>query len=88
MRADVTVRYAGRPCTGTSSPSARAPPAGPARRCWAAAARSARCLGGPGSARGAAARRRAALMPLAGPGMLATAVGADIRQVRAALDPL
>jgi urease accessory protein len=30
----------------------------------------------------------AAVMPLAGPAMLATAVGADIRQVRAALDPL
>jgi urease accessory protein len=30
----------------------------------------------------------AALMPLAGPGVLATAVGADIRQVQAALDPL
>jgi urease accessory protein len=30
----------------------------------------------------------AALMPLTGPGMLATAVGADIRQVCAALDPL
>ncbi|MEU8813112.1 urease accessory protein UreD [Actinoplanes sp. NPDC048796] len=30
----------------------------------------------------------AVLMPLAGPGMLATAVGRDIRQVRAALDPL
>ena len=30
----------------------------------------------------------AAIMPLAGPGVLATAVGADIRQVRAALDPL
>jgi len=30
----------------------------------------------------------AVIMPLAGPGMLATAVGADIRQVRAALDPL
>jgi urease accessory protein len=27
-------------------------------------------------------------MPLAGPGALATAVGADIRPVRAALDPL
>jgi urease accessory protein len=27
-------------------------------------------------------------MPLAGPGVLATAVGDDIRQVRAALDPL
>ncbi len=32
--------------------------------------------------------RDAAIMPLAGPGLLATAVGADIRQVRAALDPL
>ena len=30
----------------------------------------------------------AAVMPLAGPGLLATAIGADIRQVRAALDPL
>jgi urease accessory protein len=30
----------------------------------------------------------AAIMPLAGPGMLATAVGADIRAVRAALDPI
>jgi urease accessory protein len=30
----------------------------------------------------------AALMPLAGPGLLATAVGTDIRQVRAALDPI
>lgn len=30
----------------------------------------------------------AAVLPLAGPGVLATAVGADIRQVRAALDPL
>lgn len=29
-----------------------------------------------------------AVMPLAGPGALATAVGPDIRQVRAALDPL
>jgi len=29
-----------------------------------------------------------AVLPLAGPGLLATAVGTDIRQVRAALDPL
>jgi urease accessory protein len=34
------------------------------------------------------ATSRAAIMPLAGPGVLATAVGADIREVRAALDPL
>ena len=30
----------------------------------------------------------AAIMPLAGPGLLAMAIGADIRQVRAVLDPL
>jgi urease accessory protein len=30
----------------------------------------------------------AAVMPLAGPGLLATAVGPDIRPVRAALDPI
>src|SRR5690349_8149545 len=30
----------------------------------------------------------AAIMPLAGPGVLATAVGRDIREVQAALDPL
>jgi urease accessory protein len=34
------------------------------------------------------ATNRAAIMPLAGPGVLATAVGADIRAVRAVLDPL
>jgi urease accessory protein len=34
------------------------------------------------------ATARAAVMPLAGPGMLATAVGADIREVCVALDPL
>jgi urease accessory protein len=34
------------------------------------------------------ATNRAAIMRLAGPGVLATAVGADIREVRAVLDPL
>ena len=42
-------------------------------------------LPGPG---GFAPTDRAAIMPLAGPGMLATALGEDIREVRAALDPL
>ena len=35
-----------------------------------------------------AGRGDVAVMPLAGPGLLATAIGADIRQVRAALEPL
>jgi urease accessory protein len=43
---------------------------------------------GPAIAMLPAVRGDAAVMPLAGPGMLATAVGVDIRQVRAALDPL
>ncbi|GAA0574934.1 urease accessory protein UreD [Paractinoplanes ferrugineus] len=42
----------------------------------------------PGFAGSLPASAGAALMPLAGPGVLATAVGPDIRQVRAALDPL
>ena len=43
---------------------------------------------GPGLPRGVLLGGDAALMALAGPGMLATAVGADIRVVRAALDPV
>ncbi|GID65871.1 urease accessory protein UreD [Actinoplanes cyaneus] len=42
---------------------------------------------GPESMVPGAAGPDAAVMPLAGPGMLATATGADIRHVRAALDP-
>ncbi|WP_084599235.1 urease accessory protein UreD [Actinoplanes subtropicus] len=42
----------------------------------------------PGLAEGFAPTDRAAVMPLAGPGVLATAVGEDIREVRAVLDPL
>jgi urease accessory protein len=45
-------------------------------------------LAGPGLPAAALLGGDAALMPLAGPGMLATAVGTDIRAVRAALDPL
>jgi urease accessory protein len=41
-----------------------------------------------GDAASGRSRGDAAWMPLSGPGTLATAVGADIRQVRAALDPL
>ncbi|BCJ55693.1 urease accessory protein UreD [Actinoplanes sp. NBRC 14428] len=43
---------------------------------------------GPGSARLGLLGGDAVVMPLAGPGVLASAVGPDIRQVRAALDPL
>jgi urease accessory protein len=42
----------------------------------------------PGLPETPAATERAAVMPLAGGGVLATAVGADIRAVRAVLDPL
>jgi len=42
----------------------------------------------PGLPGGFAPSDRAAIMPLAGPGVLATAVGEDIREVRAVLDPL
>ncbi|WP_433365752.1 urease accessory protein UreD [Actinoplanes sp. CA-142083] len=42
----------------------------------------------PGLAGGAPATGQAAIMPLAGPGVLATAVGADIREVTSFLRPL
>ena len=42
----------------------------------------------PGLCGGFAPTDRAAIMPLAGPGVLATAVGEDIRAIQAALDPL
>nr|BFE69614.1 hypothetical protein GCM10020092_029150 [Actinoplanes digitatis] len=44
--------------------------------------------GGPATAGSTVLGGCAVLMPLAGPGMLAGAVGTDIREVRAALDPL
>ncbi|MFG1991323.1 urease accessory protein UreD [Actinoplanes sp. NPDC048988] len=87
VRTETTVRYAGRTLyrhdlsVGPSAPG------------WSGAA----VLGG-GRAIGTVVTTtvadpallggEAVLMPLAGPGMLATAVGRDIRQVRAALDPL
>jgi urease accessory protein len=97
VRTDVTIRYAGTTlyrhelaigpgAPGWSGPavlgSSRPAGAGDGRAIGAMifageALPPARLLGGD-----------AALMPLAGPGMLATAIGSDIRQVRAALDPL
>lgn len=89
VRADVTVRYAG------STLYRHELAVGPGAPGWSGAA----VLGG-GRAVGAVILAGpelpapqvlgggAVLMPLAGPGMLASAVGADIREVRAALDPL
>lgn len=90
LRADTTVRYAGtilyrhRLAIGPDAPG------------WSGAAvlGGGRAIGAVvmidpgGPAAGALLGADAALMPLAGPGTLATAVGADIRRVRAALDPL
>ena len=56
---------------GGSAPSSSSDPA------WVTGGPPAPTVLGPG----------AALMPLAGPGLLATAVGTDMRRVRAALDP-
>ena len=90
FRADTTIRYAG------STLYRHELSIGPSAPGWSAAA----VLGG-GRALGTVVAVPAALlpppssgpsdvaiMPLAGPGALATAVGADIRPVRAALDPL
>lgn len=89
VRADVTVRYAG------TTLYRHELSVGPDAPGWSGAA----VLGG-GRAVGAVIFAGAALPPaglpggtaavmqLAGPGVLATAIGADIRQVRAALDPL
>jgi urease accessory protein len=89
VRTDVTIRYAG------TTLYRHELAIGPGAPGWAGAA----VLGG-GRAIGAVifagaelppARQlggEAVIMGLAGPGMLATAIGADIRQVRAALDPL
>jgi urease accessory protein len=87
VRTDTTIRYAG------STLYRHELSVGPSAPGWSGAA----VLGG-GRAVGALISAgftlrgpvagEAAVMPLAGPGSLATAVGADIRQVRAALDPL
>jgi urease accessory protein len=90
VRTDITIRYAGTTlyrhelAVGPSAPG------------WSGAAILGSCHAAVGSAvfvggelpAASLPGGDAAVMPLAGPGMLATAVGADIRQVRAALDPL
>jgi urease accessory protein len=88
-RADVTIRYAG--CTLYRHELA----VGPDAPGWSGAAVlggglavGALILAGPVLPDPALLGGDAVLMPLAGPGMLASAVGADIRAVRAALDPL
>jgi len=89
VRADVTIRYSG------STLYRHELAVGPGAPGWSGAAvlGGGRAVGslilaGPDLPDPALLGGDAALMPLAGPGMLATAVGADIRQVRAALDPL
>ncbi|GAA3342718.1 urease accessory protein UreD [Amorphoplanes nipponensis] len=89
VRADVTIRYAG------STLHRHELAVGPGAPGWSGAAVlgggravGALVLAGPGWPEPALLGGDAALMPLAGPGLLASAVGRDIRQVRAALDPL
>ena len=88
-RTDTTVRYAGVPLYRNELS------VGPSAAGWSGAAvlGGGRAVGsvllvGPSLPVAALLGGDAAIMPLAGPGMLATAVGADIRQVRAALDPI
>jgi urease accessory protein len=89
VRADVTIRYA------NSTLYRHELTVGPAAPGWSGAAVlgggravGALILAGPDLPSPALLGGDAALMPLAGPGLLASAVGQDIRQVRAALDPL
>ncbi|WP_306210778.1 urease accessory protein UreD [Actinoplanes sp. RD1] len=89
LTADITVRYAGRTLYRHEL---RVGPSAPA---WSEAAvlGGAQAVGtivlaGPALPDPALLPGEAALMPLAGPGLLATAVGPDIRDVRRALDPL
>jgi urease accessory protein len=89
VRCGITVRYAGRTLYRHDLA------VGPAAPGWSGAAVlgggravGALVLAGPRLPDPALLGGAAALMRLAGPGMLASAVGADIRQVRAALDPL
>jgi urease accessory protein len=89
VRADVTIRYAGSTlyrhelAVGPGAPGWSGPAVLGGGR-----AVGALILAGPDLPAPALLGGDAALMPLAGPGMLASAVGTDIRQVRAALDPL
>lgn len=94
VRTDVTIRYGGTTlyrhelAVGPSAPGW----AGPAVLGSAGPPPPGRAIGsvvlvGADLPPGALLGGDAAIMPLAGPGMLATAIGADIRVVRAALDP-
>ncbi|MEU7907326.1 urease accessory protein UreD [Actinoplanes sp. NPDC049118] len=89
VRADMTVRYAG------STLYRHELSVGPEAPGWSGAAVlgggravGALILAGPALPAPEVLGDAAVLMPLAGPGMFAGAVGADIREVRAALDPL
>jgi urease accessory protein len=88
VRTTTTVRYAGRTLYRHDLA------VGPGAPGWTGAAvlGSGRAVGtlvaAPGLPRVPSPTPTAAVMPLAGPGVLATAVGADLREVRAALDPL
>ena len=88
VRSDLTIRYAGRTLYRHELA------VGPGATGWSGAAVlggggavGTLVLAGPALPPPAVLGGDAVLMPLAGPGMLATAVGADIRDVRAALDP-
>lgn len=89
VRADTTIRYAGQTlyrhelAVGPNAPGW----SGPAVLGGGRAVGSL-VLAGPALPPPSLLGEDAALMPLTGPGMLATAVGNDIRQVRAALDPI
>ncbi|MBL7261231.1 urease accessory protein UreD [Paractinoplanes lichenicola] len=88
VRTDTTIRYAGRTLYRHELA------VGPAAPGWSGAAvlGGGRAIGTLVAAPTGPAPRSGpgdfAVMPLAGPGVLATAIGADIRPVRAALDPL
>jgi urease accessory protein len=89
VRADTTIRYAGRTLYRHELA------VGPAAPGWSGAAVlgggravGSAVLAGPGLPAPALLRGDAAIMSLAGPGLLATAVGTDIRPVRQALDPI
>jgi urease accessory protein len=89
LRTDTTIRYGGRTlyrhelAIGPGAPGW----SGPAVLGGGRAVGSA-VLVGPALPASALLGGDAAVMPLAGAGVLATAVGQDIRQVRAALDPI
>ncbi|GAA2497916.1 urease accessory protein UreD [Winogradskya humida] len=89
VKTEVLIRYAGRAlyrhelAIGPSAPGW----SGPAVLGGGRAAGTV-VLAGPSLPRAALLGGDAVLMPLAGPGMLASAVGPDIRAVAAALDPL